>query len=194
MIVSLRGTLEARGNDWVIVFVGGVGIQVSVPASTLAALGSVGSEVRLHTHLQVRDEDLLLYGFATPEEREAFLALLTVNGVGARIALQVLSTLSPGRLAAAVEANDLATLSLPSGLGRKKAARVAAELKGKLQRLAAPEPVVVAPLDPEVVQALQSLGYSFGEAKRALASLEDEERALPLEERLRRVLQSLAER
>lgn len=194
MIVSLRGIIEAKTPEGVVLSVGGVGLAVAVPASTLATLGPVGTEAVLYTHLQVREDALALYGFATPEEREAFLALLTVNGVGARIALQVLSTLSPGRLAAAVEANDLATLSLAPGLGRKKAARVAAELKGKLQRLAAAEPVAAAPADPDVVQALQSLGYSVGEARRALASLGDEERALPLEERLRRVLQSLAER
>lgn len=195
MIVSLQGILEDRGPDWVQVSVGGVGILLSVPASTQEALGPVGSVVSLLTHLVLREDSIALYGFAAPEERTAFQALQTVKGIGPRLALSVLSVLGPAQLASAIESDDLGTLSRPPGVGKKTAARIAVELKGKLAALAAAGQAA-APVadDPELREALQTLGYSQPEARRAARLLTDSDRSRPLEERLRRVLQALAPR
>jgi Holliday junction DNA helicase RuvA len=194
MITSIQGVLEARGPDWVQVVIGGVGLHVSAPSSTVAALGPVGSIVKLHTQLQVREDSLVLYGFASVEERMAFLALQTVTGIGPRLALVALSVLTPLRLAQAVESNDVDTLSSVPGVGKKTASRIAMELKGKLDELAiAGSPPIVTPAaDPDLAEALQALGYSQPEVRRALASLTEDDRSRPLEERIRRALQAVA--
>ena len=195
MITSVQGVLEARGSDWVQVAIGGIGLQLFATSATIATLGPVGATVRLHTQLQVRDDSLTLYGFATLEERIAFLALQTVSGVGPRLALLILSAMPPGRLAEAVEAEDADALVQTPGVGKRTAARLIVELKGKLEEIAIGEgvvPVAAPAADPDLTAALQALGYTPMEVRRALAGLPDADREVPLEDRLRRALQTIA--
>ncbi len=193
MIVTLQGLLEARGGDYVEMAVGGVTLRVGVTTPTLGGLGPIGANVRLLTHLVVRDDELSLYGFATPTEREAFLALQGVSGIGPRLALVVLSMLSPSNLARAVGAEDTDALSQVPGIGKRTAARLVVELKGKLEGIefAADGAVPQAALsdDPDLAQALQTLGFSQMEIRRAFGARDDGSGSLPLEERIRQALQ-----
>lgn len=194
MITTVQGLLEERGSDWVQVSLGGIGLHISTPTTTIAALGPVGATVRMHTQLQVRDDSLVLYGFATVEERTAFLALQTVSGIGPRLALVILSTLSPARLAEAIETADADAFTQVPGVGKRTASRLLIELKGKLEDLAIEgmAPAATPAADPDLTTALQSLGYSSMEVRRALASLSEEDRAVSLEDRLRRALQTIS--
>lgn len=191
MISGLRGVLEERGLDWVVVNVAGVGYKAYAPTSTLAALGAVGEPVRLHTHLLLTQESLSLYGFATREELRLFETLLTVNGVGPRLALSLLSSLSPETLVAAIASEDEATLQRVPGVGKKTAGRLILELKGKVERewgVAAVAPVGES--DGNALAALVALGYTPAEARHALAQAPEAVK-LPLEERVRQALQTL---
>jgi Holliday junction DNA helicase RuvA len=187
MIASLEGVVAAIGDNYVIVTVGGVGLQVYVLENVLHNLSDVGARIRLHTHLHVRENDLTLYGCATQDELEIFRLLLGVPGVGPKIALAVLSTLSPQSLRAAVAQEQAEILARTPGLGPKTARRVIFQLKDKM----APEGVGAAPLltdqDAEVIAALTALGYSVVEAQTALQSL-PRDAALSLEERIRAAL------
>ena len=132
MIVSVRGVLEAAGPDWVHLRVGGVTLQVFVPASTAARVGGAGSEVSLHTHLRVQNEQPVLYGFADAASLNLFGLLTGVSGVGPRLGLSLLSALEPARLQMAVVSGDVAALSSASGVGRRTASRIILDLKGKV--------------------------------------------------------------
>ena len=199
MISSIQGILEARGEDWVDVAIGGVSIRAMVPASAMSGLGPIGAPVRLFTHLIVRDENIVLYGFRSAEEKAAFLALIGVSGIGPRLGLVILSVLSPADLVEAIEEGDAAALSRAPGVGKRSASRIIVELKGKLEELdiagltASPTrlPTVV---DAELTAVLQSLGYTAQEirlAVSAVANLEAEELP-PLDERVRLALATLS--
>lgn len=191
MITALRGALEAVGPGWAVVQVGGVSLKVNVPLNTLSSLGPPGGVVRLHTHLVVREDDLSLYGFLTPEALRLFELLLTVAGVGPRVALGILSGASPEAIAQAILTEDLETLARLPGVGMKRAHRLALELKGKLEQEwagAAPAPGS----EGEVLAALAALGYSTTEARQAVASAGLKPGA-PLEEKVMRALQRLGQ-
>ena len=185
-IARLRGVIEEWGPDWLLVFVGGVGLRVQVPASTAEALGRPGESVSLHTHLHVREEALALYGFASAEDLSAFELLLGVGGIGPRGALALLSALGAGGLSEAVSVGDVPRLQQVPGIGQKTAARLVLELKGKLVGPAAAVPVP-AGRDDEVVAALVGLGYSQAEAQAAAASVPSDG-SLGVEERIRSAL------
>lgn len=185
-IARLRGVVEEWGTDWLLVFVGGVGLRVQVPASTAEALGRGGESVMLHTHLHVREDALALYGFASSEDLAAFELLLGVGGIGPRGGLVLLSTLGAGGLSEAVSAGDVPRLQQVPGIGQKTAARLVLELKGKLVSPSAPVSVPTA-RDDDVVAALVGLGYSQAEAQAAAASVPSEPSAA-VEERLRHAL------
>lgn len=185
-IARLRGVVEEWGADWLLVFVGGIGLRVQVPASTAESLGRGGETVMLHTHLHVRDDAVALYGFASAEDLAAFDLLLGVGGIGPRGALALLSTLGAGGLSEAVSAGDVPRLQQVPGIGQKTAARLVLELKGKLVGPAAAGPVPTA-RDDEVVAALVGLGYSQAEAQAAAGSVPSEPSAA-VEERLRHAL------
>ncbi|MSQ07273.1 MAG: Holliday junction branch migration protein RuvA [Dehalococcoidia bacterium] len=173
MIVSLRGVLEAAGTDWVHLQVGGgVTLRVSVASNCIAGLGAIGSPVRLFTHLRFTDEQPVLYGFPTSAARDVFLTLLTVSGVGPRMALSLVSTLGVDGLQQAIEAGDVTALSAARGVGRRTAGRVILELKGKLELDTGAAASATGAGDGEVVDALTALGYSAAEVRRALAGLE----------------------
>jgi Holliday junction DNA helicase RuvA len=163
-------------------------MRVSTPDA--GALGAVGEAVRLFTTLQVRDDSITLYGFATQEARTAFETLVTVNGVGPKVAIAVLSAMTTDSLALAVSAGDPAAFKVVSGVGTKTANRIILELKGKLDwsGMVSAGPQVSA--DQELVDALTSLGYSVPEVMSAIAALPAGE-TLTLEEKVRACLERM---
>jgi Holliday junction DNA helicase RuvA len=191
VIAYLRGRLESLGEDHAVIDVGGVGYLVVCAPRTLASLPRPGEVVELRIETQLRAESLILYGFETGAERSWFRLLQTVQGVGARVALAVLSVLAPAQLAQAVLAGDKAALARASGVGPRLAARMVSELQARVGELpagigAGPAPLAALPaaggLPGDAVSALVNLGYGRSEAHqavgRAAASL-GEAAALP---------------
>lgn len=169
MIASLEGKLLAKGADRVVISVGGVGFEVQVSASTLKELPPAGRPAHLFTHLAVRDDALTLYGFGDTDERALFNLLLGVTGVGPKVALGVLSVMSPDALRRAIFSGDVDAITVAPGVGKKVAARVVLDLKDKLG-VAGDDMPVSGPLG-EVREALLALGLSAQEARDALMAL-----------------------
>ncbi len=181
MIGKLRGVIDSYGEDWVIVDVGGVGYQVYCSVRTLQALPSVGEAATLSIETYVREDMIRLYGFASDHEREWFRLLMTVQGVGARVALAVLGTLKPGDLATAIALQDKAALARAPGVGKKVAERIAAELRDKAPAYSSVDPALIhlqtdlaehrAPRPvADAVSALVNLGYAQVQASAAVAT------------------------
>jgi Holliday junction DNA helicase RuvA len=171
MIALLQGEVAVRRADHVVVACGGVGYRLSVSAETLRHVPRVGQEILLHTHLIVRDDALLLYGFATEEERDLFLLLIGVQSVGPKMALAVLSGGSPRDLLAAVAAGDTARLQAAPGIGKRTAERIVVELREKVGGLTTDDPITVARGDDPRLLArdgLVGLGFSPQEAESLL--------------------------
>ena len=172
MIGKISGKLAAKNPPQVMLEVNGIGYEIDVPMSTFYNLPATGEAVSLFTHLVVREDAHMLYGFASLEERSAFRQLIRISGVGARTALSVLSGLSVAELAHAVAMQDAARLTKIPGIGRKTAERLLLELKGKLA-----EPLVGAAearasgTPADILNALLALGYSEKEALAALRTL-----------------------
>ena len=189
MIASLHGKLQALGSDWAIIDVGGIGFQVHMPTSTQSILGAIGEEVELHTHLHLREDNATLYGFATTEELGLFQTLIGVSGLGPKLALAMLSTMSVEKLIIAIATGNIDVLTVVPGIGKKTANRLILELKDKIGAgLIALPAAQLAEENTEVLAALTSLGYSVSEATRAVASLPPDQK-LSLEERIRLALQ-----
>ncbi len=168
MIGRLKGTLVEKNPPQVLVDVAGVGYEVDVPMSTFCNLPAEGGAVTLWTHLVVREDAHLLYGFATREEQTAFRALIRISGVGPKIALALLSGMTTEQLAQAVESGETGLLTRVPGIGKKTAERLVLELKGKLAGAAfAPAASTAAGSRADVVAALVALGYSEREALAA---------------------------
>ena len=176
MIARLSGTLAETSAEGAVIDVGGVGYLVQMSARTLDALGSIGGDVVILTELQVREDGWTLFGFGSVHERDAFRALTSIQGVGGRVALAILSTLSPDELARAASTGDTAMISRANGVGPKLAARVANELKGKLGVTglggAAPTPRAGAAAD--ALSALANLGFKPADASAAVNAAQDE--------------------
>ena len=173
MLVGVQGSLEAVGPDWAQVRVGGVTLQVFVPAAAVSGLGGIGDAVRLHTILRIQNEQPVLYGFPDAGSVELFGALTGVSGVGPRSALAVLSELGGDGFRQAVAAEDVAALSRAPGVGRRIAQRIVLELRGKLPESDAGErPAGAADGDAEAVEALTALGMSLSDARQAVANLD----------------------
>ncbi len=192
MIAGVRGRIDAKLADAVLVDIGGVILRVGTSVSTLEAIGEVGDEVRLQTYLFVREDQLTLYGFASAEELRLFETLIGVTGVGPRLACAILSRMPTETLLSAIEAGNADLLATVPGVGKKTAARLIVELRGKL-------PVVVAPTagtrqaDHEVVEALRALGYTLAEAQAAAARVTAGPE-VPVEERVVAALRELGQR
>ena len=161
--------MSATGIDWIDVAVGGVTLRAHVPQSAVETLGKTGDPVRLFTYLQSKDDGLTLFGFLTEDTRSAFEVLISVNGVGPRSALSVLSSLSPEALAAAVASGDTDAFKGVHGIGAKTAGRIVLDLSGKLE--AAPSAGPLTNDRGDIVDALTALGYTLAEARLAVASL-----------------------
>lgn len=191
MIASLHGVVRSAGADWVVMDVGGVGFRVHVPGPVLEALGAIGEEATLHTHLHVKEDDITLYGFSSPEQLQLFEMLIGVSGLGPRLALAMLAALDVDQLVLAIAAGSTELLTTVPGIGKKMADRLVLELKDKvgtgLMAVPAPE---MAGGNGDVLAALTSLGYSVAEASRAVAAL-PAGADLSLEDRVRRALQNL---
>jgi len=188
MIGRIIGTLTEKNPPQVVVVAQGVGYEIDVPMSTFYHLPRSGETVELLTHLVVREDAHLLYGFLTVNERTAFRHLLKVNGVGPKVALAVLSGLSVDDLAVAVAAEDAARLTKVPGVGKKTAERLVLELRGKLTMS-----IAVArsagPQSGDVLNALTGLGYNEREALAAVKQLPAD---LPLADAIRQALKLLA--
>ncbi|MBE0431041.1 MAG: Holliday junction branch migration protein RuvA [Dehalococcoidia bacterium] len=191
MIATLEGMLEHRGTDSIIINVGGIGFLVYVPDSTLRQLGAVKGSVSLYTYLHVREDNVALYGFATSEEITLFRRLISVSGVGSKVALALLSALSPEQLVMAITSGNIDLISQTPGIGKKMAGRLVVELRGKLEREWKEVALPLAPESADVIAALTGLGYSLTEATRAVSKLPASEE-LSLEEKIRLALQQTA--
>jgi Holliday junction DNA helicase RuvA len=177
MIARLAGTLAETSADCAVIDVRGVGYLVLASGRTLGALPAVGGDVILLTELQVREDSMTLFAFGSAAEREAFRQLTGVQGVGGRLALAILTILSPDELARAVSAGDKAMISRASGVGPKLAQRIALELQGKLGLPAALGPGTSAAANPatnDALSALANLGFKPAEAATAVARAAEE--------------------
>ncbi|MBI3734018.1 MAG: Holliday junction branch migration protein RuvA [Chloroflexi bacterium] len=174
MISRLRGKLLAKGNDHLIVEVGGLGLKVRVPGPLLDGVTALGGEVSLFTHLRLtengRELEAMLFGFASPDDLALFALLLSVSGVGPKVAMGVLSAAPADAVRAAVMQGNAAALTRYPGIGKKTAERIVMDLKGKVGKLDAGEVLAVSAADTEALAALTALGYSVMEAQRALAA------------------------
>jgi Holliday junction DNA helicase RuvA len=191
MIVRIQGNLETVGADWVHVNLGGVSLQVFVPTSAINSLGPQGSQITLFTHMRIRDEQAILYGFPSAASMELFLLVTGVSGVGPRLGLALLSSLGAAGLRQAIASADVAALNSAPGVGQRTASRIVLDLKGKLD---------LEELDPlptsggeesEVIAALTALGYSTTEARRALSTVDRNEDST-IEDLIRYTLQRLS--
>ena len=190
MIHRLRGQLVEKDMEGVVIDVGGVGYRASTSAATLRALPSVGEECVLHTRMVVREDAMLLFGFADRGERAAFDSLTAVSKIGPKLALAILSALSPQEIAEAIGRSDVIQLASVPGLGKKTAERLVLELRGK--NLAAFEPGIlggnIGGPYVEAREALAALGYSIEEAEKALREVPPQDSAQRyIKEALRRI-------
>jgi holliday junction DNA helicase RuvA len=178
MIARLTGILAETSADHVVIDIHGVGYQVLASSRTLDALGPVGSDVLLLTELQVREDAWTLFGFGSTGEREAFRQLTSVQGVGGRVALAILSVLDPAELAAAISRGDKAMVARANGVGPKLAQRIVNELAGKLGSPAlagtAGAPVARGGPAADALSALANLGFKPAEASAAVAAANEE--------------------
>jgi holliday junction DNA helicase RuvA len=171
MIASLNGTIIQRDSNSLIVEVGGVGLQVNAPAS-LCERVHLGERLHLYTYLVVRQDALTLYGFEGMDEREIFTQLLTVNGVGPRVAMSILSALEPDTIRRAVFHEQTDLLSRVPGVGKKTAQKIMLQLHDRIKAAEGFGPVVaISEADSEVLDALTSLGYSVVEAQAAIQQI-----------------------
>ncbi|MEK9164505.1 MAG: Holliday junction branch migration protein RuvA [Chloroflexota bacterium] len=192
MISSLRGLVQHVDTDFLIVEVGGVGLKVFVPSSVFEQVEGVGRALFLHTHLIVREDALTLYGFATEEQRTLFETLLGVNGVGPKLALAVLSYVSPDTLRRAVAQEQPEVLDRVPGVGKKTAEKIVFHLKDKFgPGLPLGTSISIGEVDTEIIGALTALGYSVVEAQAALQSI-PKDAPKDIEERVRLALQYFA--
>jgi Holliday junction DNA helicase RuvA len=191
MIASLSGKLESLGADGAVINVGGVGFRVRMPASALSELGTPGKDVKVFTHMHVREDNISLYGFATSEELWLFETLIGVTGLGPKLSLAILSALSPEQVTAAIATGSTDMLDMVPGIGKKVASRIILELKEKIGAgwVAAPG-TRSAQENTDVLTALTSLGYSAAEAVKAVGALPADS-DLSLEEKIKLVLQYL---
>jgi len=188
-IARLKGVVEERGADWLVVSVNGVGYLVQAAASALAK-GKLGSEIDLYTHLIVREDGMALYGFADGDERRLFQMLIAISGVGPKVALALLSAMRSDELAYAIASGNASALARAPGVGQKLASRIVLELRGKL---AASAPTGLPRDEAQVVEALMGLGYTQAEAMEATAQAELPAEA-SFEDKVRLALQYFARR
>ena len=195
MIAALRGRLAEKHPARLIVDIGGVGYDVQVPLSTYGGIGEVGSEIALRVHTHVREEQIALFGFLTVLEQQIFERLISVSGIGPKVALAVLSGIAPGDLVAAVQGNEPARLTTIPGIGRKTAERIVLELR---DRLPAALPVPAEPATPgsavraDLLSALVNLGYQRPTVEKAVGDVLKAQPGATFDEALRQALGRLA--
>jgi Holliday junction DNA helicase RuvA len=175
MIAHLRGRLIARHPNQAIVDAGGVGYDVAISVPTFSELPALGGEVTLHIHTHVREDQIALYGFLRSQEKQLFEKLLTVSGIGPKLAITILSGMPTDEMVNAIRGNDVVRLTKIPGIGKKTAERMVLELRDKLA-VAGNEPAAVMPsfsaLQEDVLSALVNLGYQRAAAEKALGAIE----------------------
>jgi Holliday junction DNA helicase RuvA len=172
MIASIRGIVNVIGEDHVILEVGGIGVRVNVPRPVLENVNRLGRSLYLHTHLIVRETELSLYGFEKEEDLRLFEILLDVSGVGPKVGLAILSTLSPDVLKGAIAREESAVLQRVPGIGKKTSERIMFHLRDKLDLTADMGAMpFVSDIDSDVIELLTSLGFSIIESQTALQNI-----------------------
>ena len=206
MIAHLSGTLLSKQATSVIVDVGGVGYDVAIPLSTFYDLGEIGEPIQLRVYTHVREDALQLYGFKTARERELFLQLISVNGVGPALAIKLLSGMNADEMIASIRTNNLVRLVAIPGVGRKTAERLVVDLRDKIAALSSPAleeefaakaavegaPTTTEAMRNDAMSALANLGYQKAAVEKAVKNAVDEGGELSVEVILRRSLRSLA--
>jgi len=195
MIGHLRGTLIDKRPNQILLDVGGVGYQVSIPLSTFYALGDLHSEVTLLIRTHLREDSIALYGFLTAREKHFFELLLSASGVGPGLALKILSGMSVDDLVPAIRRGDLVQLTRIPGVGKKTAERIVVELRDKLAAMEAVEaekPATRTGIEADAVSALLNLGYDRRLAEKAVAEAKRDGTAATFEALLKAALQQLA--
>jgi Holliday junction DNA helicase RuvA len=173
MIAHLRGRLLSKHPNQVVVETAGVGYEVNISVPTFSELPANGSEVALHIHTHVREDVIALYGFLRPAEKQLFEKLMTVSGIGAKLAITILSGMAADEMAGAIRGNDVARLTRIPGIGKKTAERMVLELRDKLPQGAGtstPTAPVMSAVEEDVLSALINLGYQRALAEKALVS------------------------
>jgi holliday junction DNA helicase RuvA len=174
MIAHLRGKLLAKRPNQAVIETGGVGYEVTISVPTFSELPANGSEVALHIHTHVREDVIALYGFSRPAEKQLFEKLMTVSGIGAKLAITILSGMAADEMAAAIRRNDVARLTRIPGIGKKTAERMVLELRDKLPPstgTSTAAPPTVSPLEEDLLSALVNLGYQRPAAERAVQTV-----------------------
>ena len=200
MIAQLTGKLAQKQPNSVIVDIHGVGYEVTIPVTTFYVLGEIGSDVSLKIHTHVREDALLLYGFATLRDKELFLKLTSVSGIGPKVAISMLSGMASAELITAITRNDLGRLTAIPGVGKKTAERVVVELRDKLGKIAleegeiafTPETAPDAAIQDDTVAALIALGYPKPLAEKAVQTAMREEGERTIQAILKRSLKRLS--
>lgn len=196
MISLIRGTIELKTDEYVVVDVNGLGLEISVPLSTLVGLAEIGEEVKLFTHLQMRDDSLRLYGFLSLKEKELFELLINISGVGPKMAISILSDIPQEKLERAIIQEDLVTLTNVSGIGKKTAQRLILELKEKIGQLSydvdSDSGTMGSDILDDAVFALVSLGYSEKDARKSVKTASESIKGTyTLEELIKKTLATL---
>jgi Holliday junction DNA helicase RuvA len=200
MIAHIQGLLHFKSPEYLVIDVEGIGYQVQVPLSTFYDLPQVGSTVSLHIHTHVREDALQLYGFQSPEEKTLFVRLMSIAGIGPRLAVNILSGISPAELVESLSQNNLARLTSIPGVGRKTAERIMVEMKDKVSTLAPGLDVTVTvrttadeAMNEDALSALINLGYKKGVAQRAVENARHRLRGeITIESLLKEALRELA--
>lgn len=197
MFAYIKGSLEQKSNNYIVIDVGGIGYKIFMATKAIETLGEIGEVVKVHTHYYVREDNISLYGFNTNEELRMFELLLQVSGIGAKSAIAMLSEISPSSFALAVISDDISQLVKIPGIGKKTAARIVLELKDKLkteEAITKTEEVKLSITSEEetseAIAALQVLGYTKREIEKALENVDTKN--LQLEEIIKQGLKNLA--
>jgi holliday junction DNA helicase RuvA len=169
MIAHLRGRLIAKHPNQAIVDAAGVGYDVNITVPTFSDLPALGSEIALHIHTHVREDLIALYGFLRAEEKQLFEKLITVGGIGPKLAITILSGMATDDMVGAIRSNDFARLTKIPGIGRKTAERMCVELRDKLEGFGAPQPAMShSAVEEDVISALTNLGYQRALSEKAV--------------------------
>jgi holliday junction DNA helicase RuvA len=195
MIAHLRGKLLAKHPNQAIVETGGVGYDVTISVPTFSDLPAIGGEVTLHIHTHVREDLIALYGFLRPAEKRLFEKLITVSGIGPKLAITILSGMAADEMISAIRGNDVNRLTRIPGIGKKTAERMVLELRDKLAPEGVAESAVMpamSPVEEDVLSALMNLGYQRAAAERALASVEKNGKSSSFEIMFRQTLAVLS--
>ena len=201
MLSYIKGSLEVKTSGYIVIETGGLGYKIYMPETSIEKLGDIGSTVKVHTYMKVREDDISLFGFNTNEELRMFELLLSVSGIGAKSAVVILSNISPSKFALAVITNDVGILKKLPGIGPKTAARIILELKDKLKteetistsdmdNVSSTSPIIENNNISEATAALQVLGYSIREIEEALSKFDASN--LQLEDIIKTALKNLS--